>query len=105
MLSLYEATHLRVHGEHILDQSLDFTRTHLEAIVSNVSNPLAEEVIHALEQPMFLGLTRLEARHYISIYQEYDSYDKVLLKFAKLDFNSLQKMHQIELSDVKRQVI
>jgi hypothetical protein len=35
MLSLYEATHLRVHGEAILDEALVFTATHLESIASH----------------------------------------------------------------------
>ncbi|XP_023909257.2 (-)-germacrene D synthase [Quercus suber] len=102
MLSLYEATHLRVHGEDILDEALVFTTTHLEFVASNLSTPLAAQVSHALKQPIRKGLPRLEARHYFSIYQEDPSHDKVLLTFAKLDFNLLQKMHQKELSDIAR---
>jgi hypothetical protein len=41
MLSLYEATHLRVHGEDILDEALVFTTTHLEAIAYHLSPTLA----------------------------------------------------------------
>ncbi|KAK4576356.1 hypothetical protein RGQ29_027072 [Quercus rubra] len=102
MLSLYEATHLRVHGEDILDEALVFTTTHLEFIASHLSTPLAAQVSHALKQPIHKGLPRLEARHYFSIYQEDSSHDKVLHTFAKLDFNILQKMHQKELSDIAR---
>uniref|UniRef100_A0A7N2M889 Uncharacterized protein n=1 Tax=Quercus lobata TaxID=97700 RepID=A0A7N2M889_QUELO len=102
MLSLYEATHVRVHGEDILDEALIFTTTHLEFVASNLSTPLAAQVSHALKQPIRKGLPRLEARHYFSIYQEDPSHDKVLLNFAKLDFNLLQKMHQKELSDIAR---
>ncbi|KAL0004182.1 hypothetical protein SO802_011743 [Lithocarpus litseifolius] len=102
ILSLYEATHLRVHGEDILDEALVFTTTHLEFVASNLSTPLAAQVSHALKQPIRKGLPRLEARHYFSIYQEDPSHDKVLLTFAKLDFNLLQKMHQKELSDIAR---
>ena len=105
MLSLYEATHLRVHGEDILDEALVFTTTHLEFIASHLSTPLAAQVSHALKQPIHKGLPRLEARHYFSIYQEDSSHDKVLYTFAKLDFNILQKMHQKELSDIARLVI
>ena len=105
MLSLYEATRLRVHGEDILDEALVFTTTHLEFIASHLSTPLAAQVSHALKQPIHKGLPRLEARHYFSIYQEDSSHDKVLHTFAKLDFNILQKMHQKELSDIARLVI
>ncbi|KAG6689498.1 hypothetical protein I3842_11G178400 [Carya illinoinensis] len=58
------------------------------------------EATHALKQPIRKGLQRLEARHYFSLYEEDASHDKVLLKFAKLDFNLLQKVHQKELSDI-----
>lgn len=100
MLSLYEATHLRMHGEDILDEALAFTTTHLQSATKYSSNPLAEQVVHALKQPIRKGLPRLEARHYFPIYQADDSHNKALLKLAKLDFNLLQKLHQKELSDI-----
>jgi (-)-germacrene D synthase len=102
MLSLYEATHLRVHGEDILDEALVFTATHLESVASHLSPPLAAQVSHALKQPIRKGMPRLEARHYFSVYQEDASHNKVLLTFAKLDFNLLQKLHQKELYEITR---
>ena len=103
MLSLYEATHLRVHGEYILDEALAFATSHLESIATHqISSPLAEQVKHALFQPIHKGVQRLEARHYISIYREESSHNEALLTFAKLDFNKLQKLHQKELSDISR---
>ncbi|XP_062162911.1 (-)-germacrene D synthase-like [Alnus glutinosa] len=102
MLSLYEAAHLRVHGEDILDEALVFTTTHLEAVAPHLSPPLATEVSHALKQPIHKGLPRLEARHYFSIYQKEGSHNKILLTFAKLDFNILQKLHQKDLSEITR---
>ncbi|XP_057507163.1 (-)-germacrene D synthase-like isoform X2 [Actinidia eriantha] len=102
ILSLYEATHLRVRGEEILDEALSFTTTHLESMVPNLSNPVAHDAIHALNQPIHKGLTRLDARQYISLYEHDDSHNKDLLNFAKLDFNLLQKLHQRELSEITR---
>ncbi|KAA8523756.1 hypothetical protein F0562_010179 [Nyssa sinensis] len=52
MLSLYEATHLKVYGEDILDEALAFTTAHLESLASNLSNPVATQVMHALERPI-----------------------------------------------------
>jgi hypothetical protein len=105
MLSLYEATHLRVHGEAILDEALVFSATHLKSMATHLSSPLAAQVSHALKQPIHIGIQRLEARRYFSIYQEDPSHNKVLLTFAKLDFNLLQKMHQNEVSNIARLVI
>ncbi|KAI6690478.1 hypothetical protein NL676_027306 [Syzygium grande] len=103
LLSLYEACHLRCHGDSILDEALPFAITHLESIdKSKVSTSLAKQVKHALKQPLRRGLLRLEARHYIPLYQEEPSYDEVLLALAKLDFNLLQEQHQKELGNITR---
>ncbi|RVW31571.1 (-)-germacrene D synthase [Vitis vinifera] len=83
ILGLYEATHLRVHEEGILDEALVFTTTHLESVVEHLEYPLAEQVTHSLKQPVRKGLNRLEARLFISIYQHEASHDKALQKLAK----------------------
>ncbi|KAH7861833.1 hypothetical protein Vadar_031443 [Vaccinium darrowii] len=101
MLSLYEATHLRVHGEVLLDKALDFATTNLKSAIPKLSNNvLAAQVAHALNQPIHKGLTRLESRRYISFYERDDTHNKVLLDFAKMDFNLLQKLHQMELREI-----
>ncbi|KAF8391450.1 hypothetical protein HHK36_023755 [Tetracentron sinense] len=102
MLSLYEATHLRVHGEDILDEALAFTTTHLTSMVTHLSSPLATQVMRALKQPLHKGMPRLEARGYIPEYQEDESRNESLLKLAKLDFNLLQTLHKNELSDISK---
>ena len=62
MLSFYEGTHIRVHGEDILDEALKFTTTHLESMAINFSHPLAPQVSHALNRPIRKCLPRVEAR-------------------------------------------
>ena len=102
---MYEASHLRVRDEEILEEALTFTTTHLDSIVSNLSNnnnSLKVEVSEALTQPIRMTLPRVGARKYISIYENNDAHNHLLLKFAKLDFNMLQKFHQRELSDLTR---
>ncbi|CAN6691178.1 unnamed protein product [Malus baccata var. baccata] len=102
MLSFYEATHLRVHGEDILEEALVFTTTHLESAATRVSNPLATQITQALERPLRKSLERLSARRYISIYQEQASHNVSLLKLAKLDFNLVQLLHKKELQEITR---
>ncbi|XP_058211338.1 (-)-germacrene D synthase-like isoform X2 [Rhododendron vialii] len=103
LLSLYEATFLSVRQEDILDEAMEFTAARLNSALPNLSNnPIAAQVVHALDQPIHKGLTRLESRRYISFYDQDDSHNKVLLDFAKLDFNLLQKLHQRELSEITR---
>ncbi|KAM7486326.1 hypothetical protein LguiA_002335 [Lonicera macranthoides] len=104
LLSLYESAHLRVHGEDILDEALEFTTAHLEQMLNSLSsNTLSASLVgYALNMPIRKGLTRLDARHYFPIYQQDNSHNKTILKFAKLDFNMLQKVHQRELGDIMR---
>ncbi|KAA8525634.1 hypothetical protein F0562_007484 [Nyssa sinensis] len=102
MLSFYQATHLRVYGEDVLEEALAFTTTHLESMVTHVCPTLAKQVTHALEQPLHKGMSILEARHYISVYQEEQSKNETLLRLAKLDLNLLQLLHQQEISQISR---
>lgn len=100
ILSLYEAAHLGVHGEDILDEALSFTAAHLNAMVGNPN--LAAQVTHALKQLPYKGIPRLEAKKYISMYQDMATHNQALLKLAKLDFNLLQSLHKKELSILAR---
>lgn len=102
ILNFYEASYLRVHGENILDEGVEFTTTQLKSLVSNLSDPLATQVTQALKLPLHKGVTRLLSRHYISTYEAHPLHDETLLKFAKLDFNLLQTYHLKELRDLSR---
>nr|GMD74169.1 (E,E)-germacrene B synthase-like isoform X2 [Ipomoea batatas] len=102
ILSLYEASHLRLHGETILDDALKFTTHYLDFVLPNLTHPLRSQVSEALKQPIWKRLTRIEARRYISVYEGDETHDIILLKFAKLDFNLLQKEHQKELGNLTR---
>ncbi|KAL4273056.1 hypothetical protein GQ457_13G008590 [Hibiscus cannabinus] len=103
LLELYEASHLSVHGELILEEALAFTCTHLESAErTGIEYPLSVQVSHARKRSIRKGIPRLEARRYISLYEDDGSHDKTLLKFAKLDFNILQSLHKEELSKISR---
>ncbi|KAK9041648.1 hypothetical protein V6N11_016739 [Hibiscus sabdariffa] len=60
LLELYEATHLRVHGEEILEEALAFTTTHLELAKAAgiLEYPLSALVSNALYQPIRKTLPR-----------------------------------------------
>jgi len=102
LLSLYEAAHLREHEEEILEEALCFTVTHLDSVDPKLKNSLKAQVNEALIQPIHTNVPRVVARKYIRIYETIESHDDLLLKFAKLDFHILQKMHQRELSELTR---
>ncbi|GAB4825680.1 hypothetical protein Ancab_008553 [Ancistrocladus abbreviatus] len=98
ILSLYEASHLRTKADLTLDKALEFTTSCLKSVdATQLSEPLGGQVLHALEQPLHKGMTRLESRHYITFYEQDASHNKTLLKFAKLDFNSVLSLYKEEL--------
>lgn len=104
LLSLYEAAHLGVGGEKILEEALCFTSKYLKSMVPKLSGFLVTHVIHALKMPIRRTLTRVAARQYINMYQDNPEHNKVLVQFARLDFNMLQKLHQKELSGITRYI-
>ncbi|XP_039030231.1 (+)-delta-cadinene synthase isozyme A-like [Hibiscus syriacus] len=102
LLELYEASYMRLHGEDILDEAISFTAAQLTLALPTLDHPLSEQVDHALKQSIRRGLPRVEARKFISIYEDVESHNKQLLQFAKIDFNLLQLLHRKELSEICR---
>ncbi|NP_001239040.1 sesquiterpene synthase 31 [Solanum lycopersicum] len=102
ILNLYEASHVRTHGEDTLEEALAFSTAHLESAAPHLKSPLSKQVTHALEQSLHKSIPRVETRYFISIYEEEELKNDVFLRFAKLDFNLLQMLHKQELSEVSR---
>ncbi|KAF9592455.1 hypothetical protein IFM89_014945 [Coptis chinensis] len=102
MLSLYEASNLAFEGEDILDEAKDFTTTHLEEIKTPTEIRLTKLVSHSLELPLHWRMLRYEARWYIDICMKEGDIDLDLLRFAILDFNMVQAIHQCDLKDMSR---
>ncbi|CAL1362841.1 unnamed protein product [Linum trigynum] len=108
MLSLYEAAYLRNQGESILDDAVQFTKSHLTSAASMAESPdsselplpeavVVERIAHALERPLRKGVAILEHLFFISVYEKMAGHDGTLLRLAKLSFNVLQNMYQKEL--------
>ncbi|KAA8523754.1 hypothetical protein F0562_010177 [Nyssa sinensis] len=102
LLCFYEALHLRVKEEDILEEALTFSTKHLKSMLPYLNAPLAQQVKNSLETPLHKGMPRLEARRYISVYEADVARHASLLELAKLDFNLLQALHQREISDISR---
>ncbi|KAK6792100.1 hypothetical protein RDI58_011181 [Solanum bulbocastanum] len=101
LLSLYEATHVRKHGDDILEDALIFAKFHLERIAHTLlDSTLEKQVTHALMQSLHRGIPRAEAHFNISIYEKCESRNEKLLRLAKLDYNLLQVLHKEELSEL-----
>ncbi|RWR88239.1 terpene synthase 1 [Cinnamomum micranthum f. kanehirae] len=100
LVSLYKASHFVIHGEDILDEANAFATKHLKLALPNLNSPLSSLVQLALELPLHKSIERLLSRYYISIYQEEDERNDILLEFAKFDFNLLQSLHQEEIREI-----
>ncbi|CAI9087771.1 OLC1v1021941C2 [Oldenlandia corymbosa var. corymbosa] len=116
LLSLYEASQLRSHDDVILEEAFRFSTTHLNRWLRELQQQNVEQVggsadvnfvprvqvENAIRQPIHKCMTRLAARRYISIYEQTESCDRLLLRLAKLDFNFLQLLYKEELLEVVR---
>ncbi|WCJ20236.1 Terpenoid cyclases/Protein prenyltransferases superfamily protein [Euphorbia peplus] len=98
LICLYEACFLAVHGEHILDEALCFTRKRLETLAENSSPHIKKLIRDALILPCHQNMERFDALHFISFYEADESPNETLLRFAKLDFNRLQLLYRKELA-------
>nr|XP_019702729.1 beta-eudesmol synthase isoform X2 [Elaeis guineensis] len=100
LLSLYEAAYLGILEEDILDEALNFAKVHLKSMESQTRPPLAAQILDAFEMPLYRRMGRLEAKNYISIYQEDEGQINPVLELAKLDFHMLQSIHREEIRSI-----
>ncbi|KAJ1275672.1 hypothetical protein BS78_05G153800 [Paspalum vaginatum] len=70
LLSLYNAAHMAVPGEYVLDDVISFTRSHLIAIKDNLASPLSGQISRALDIPLPRYMHPLETMYYITEYDK-----------------------------------
>ncbi|XP_025828756.1 (S)-beta-bisabolene synthase-like [Panicum hallii] len=97
LLSLYNAAHMAVPGEMVLDDAITFTRRHLEVAKSKLRSPMEEQVSRSLEIPLPRLMWQIEAVHYITEYEKEDEYDAMILELSRLNLNLLRSVHLKEL--------
>ncbi|TYI47073.1 hypothetical protein E1A91_D13G147900v1, partial [Gossypium mustelinum] len=102
LLSLYEASHLGVHEEDVLDETKAFSTKHLKLAMDmlELEKDLAQQSKESLEVPLYWRLPRMEARNFINIYRRDENKKLALSEFAKLDFNLLQSVYLHELKEL-----
>ncbi|KAJ1261197.1 hypothetical protein BS78_09G009500 [Paspalum vaginatum] len=101
---LYNAAHMRTHGETILDEAILFTRRHLETMLPHLEGPLAREIKSSLEIPHPRRVRIYESKYYISTYEKDDMVHEKVVQLAKVNSNIMQLHHQHELSIITRLV-
>ncbi|WZZ51067.1 hypothetical protein YC2023_051174 [Brassica napus] len=107
MLQLFQVAHLGTPSEDIMDEALSFTRNHLESLDGhNASSAIAphlfKHIQNALYIPRYGNIEVLVAREYISYYEQDESHNEIILKFAKLNFNFCQFLCIQEIETLTR---
>ncbi|XP_037432252.1 (E)-beta-caryophyllene synthase-like [Triticum dicoccoides] len=100
LLGVYNAAHVRTHGEETLSSAMAYAKDHLERAVEQQTIPpsiLLDQVRRALKTPLFRRPRRVEARHFISVYERMSTRNEAILELAKLDFSILQALYCEEL--------
>ena len=102
LLSLYEAAHVSKCNEDVLNRAVVFTVDRLSYLANggNLPRPIQNKVLHALAAPTYRRIKRLQAKLYISIYDDDNEKDHDILELAKLDFHILQQMHRDEVRSI-----
>ncbi|GJN36806.1 hypothetical protein PR202_gb25702 [Eleusine coracana subsp. coracana] len=101
MMMLYDAAHMRITGEDILDNIITVNKSRLQYLAeTNLETDQVEEIRVTLETPRFRRVERVEARRFISAYEKNAARDDTLLEFAKLDYNIVQALYCQELKQL-----
>ncbi|KAK8484390.1 hypothetical protein V6N11_001648 [Hibiscus sabdariffa] len=102
ILSLYEASHLGMHGEDVMEEAKEFSAKHLKSSLGKLDCDLAMQVQQSLQVPLRWRMPRSEAVNYIQVYQKHDTSHSALIELAKLDYNLVQAVYQQELRELAR---
>ncbi|CAN6374638.1 unnamed protein product [Urochloa humidicola] len=101
VMMLYDAAHLRIQDEEILDNIISFNRSHLLSMIKTTLEPaILEEVKCTLDTPRFRRVERVEARRFILEYEKNVERDDTILEFAKLDYSIMQVLYCKELKEL-----
>ncbi|XP_048141436.1 alpha-farnesene synthase-like [Rhodamnia argentea] len=102
MIELFEASHLALEGENILDEAKAFSTGILGERVSGLDGPLSKRAVHSLELPMHWRVQWFDIKWQINLYEQQEDKRSNLLELAKLNFNTVQATHQRDLVDISR---
>ncbi|GLT50837.1 hypothetical protein SLA2020_242970 [Shorea laevis] len=104
LMELYEASHLSIEGEDILDEAGEFSAHHLKACLEHLDHSQAKVVQNKLDYPYSRSVLRIKAMSSLMILSDFQGREwiNLLLDIAKTDFNMVQSLHQKEILQVTK---
>lgn len=102
LIELFEASHLALEGESILDEAKVFSGGTLKGFYSSLNTDLAQTVARVLELPSHWRVPWYEVRWQINSYEKEKHMNTILLELAKLNFNIVQATLQNDLRELSR---
>uniref|UniRef100_A0A5B7BT67 Putative (3S)-linalool/(E)-nerolidol synthase n=1 Tax=Davidia involucrata TaxID=16924 RepID=A0A5B7BT67_DAVIN len=104
LMGLYEASHLSVEGEAILDEAADFSRQLLNAGMTHLNRDhhQARIVGSTLGHPYHKSLARFTANSFLRDFKGTNGWENVLQQLANLDLNLVQSIHQKEMLQISK---
>ncbi|TXG47435.1 hypothetical protein EZV62_026729 [Acer yangbiense] len=105
LIELFEASHVALEGENILEEAKGFSNGILRGAYSALDGELAAKVAHILELPTHWRLDWFQVKWHLKMYERnkgINSTTTILCELAKLNFIMVQATHQNELKEVSR---
>nr|QGX02122.1 sesquiterpene synthase 1-2 [Tripterygium wilfordii] len=99
IIELFEASHLALEADNILDEAKAFSTRILETRSSRTESSINKQVIHALELPCHWRVQWFDVKWYIEGHDHQKEKDS-LLELAKLNFNVVQNTLQKDLREL-----
>ncbi|KAI4299246.1 hypothetical protein L6164_032723 [Bauhinia variegata] len=102
MVNLYEASHLGIAGEEILEEAQQFSEKVLKGKMANLDPDKAKLVRSTLEQPFHKSLAMFTARNFIGDYHGTNECSPALQGLAKINFNLVQSLLRNEILQISK---
>ncbi|KAA8515440.1 hypothetical protein F0562_018949 [Nyssa sinensis] len=101
LMGLYEASHLSMEGEEILDEAANFSSRHLNAWVTNLGDHHQARIVRTtLQYPYHKSLARFTGKSFLRDFKGTNEWENLLRELANLDCQLLQSIHQKEMLQV-----
>lgn len=100
LTSLYEASQLCNHGDHILEEAENFSSHWLNAWVAHVDHQSASFVHNTLAHPYHRSVAQFMVPNYFGDTQWTNKWLTILQDVAKMDFITNQRLRQNEIGQI-----